>query len=161
MAYPTFAPNVDPRDAHDAIVGAVLESARRDPDRFFAVLEREPSLVIATEVLWALGGIDDARAIPILIDVLRSGDALVRWSAAHGLEKRHDPRVVDAFIAALSDRAPTVRAVIVEALGKFGDARAAEPLAVAAARKSNTNDAYLQKLFTQAIHSVRRSAPKR
>lgn len=156
VPYPTIPAEMDFRDAHDLVCAAILEAARRAPDRFFDVLERQPGFLRNHEVVWALGGVPDERVIPLLLGVLAAGDSLLRWSAAHGLEARRDPRVVDGFIAALRDRAPKVRAVVIEALGKMGAKRAVPALREAAERKSNANDAYLSKLIAAAIASIAR-----
>ncbi len=139
------------------IVEAILEAERKDPDRFFGVLAKNPKLLEVHNVVWALGGVDDERVIPLLLGVLAHGDSLLRWSAAHGLEKRRDPRVVDAFITALSDRAPTVRAVVIEALGKMRAKRAVPALEEAAKKKGNAKDRYLSKLIDDAIARATRA----
>lgn len=151
VPYPTFPPDMDFRDASDLLVGAILEAQRKDPDRFFGVLEKKPQLLEIHNVVWALGGVDDERVIPLLLGVLAHGDSMLRWSAAHGLEKRRDPRVVDGFIVALSDRAPTVRAVVIEALGKMRAKRAVPALQTAAKKKGNAKDRYLSKLIADAL----------
>jgi HEAT repeat protein len=154
VPYPTSPPDMDFRDAMDLEGAAIVEAAKRDADRFFGVLAREPSLLASSTVVSALGAISDARAVPLLLDVLRAGDSVVRWSAAHALVDKHDARILDGFVAAVGDRSKDVRAIVVEALGKMGDPRALDALRNAAPKKSNANDAYLRKLFDQAIRKL-------
>jgi len=151
---PTIAAGTDFRDANDAWVAAVAEAYRANPDRFFDVLDRQPALLTTSEVVSALGGIEDDRAIPLLLGVLRDGDATMRWSAAHGVAKRRSAQVASGLIAALRDRAPTVRAVVIEALGEQGDPRAIDSLREAAKKPSNRNDAYLSKLIDAALEAL-------
>lgn len=151
VQYPELPAGMDFRDAHALITDAIREAARRAPERFFDVLEREPGLLESHEVVWALGGIRDERAIPLLLRVLQRGDSMLRWSAACGLETRRDRRVVDGFIAAIADRAPSVRAVVFRALGKMRAKRAMPALREAAKKRSNAKDAYLTKLIAQAL----------
>lgn len=119
------------------------------------MLEKNPQLLASGNVVWALGSVDDARAIPHLLSVLAHGDSNLRWSAAHGLEKRRDERVVDGFIAAISDRAPTVRAVVIESLGKMKAKRATPALQTALTKKSNANDTYLRGLIEATLKKLR------
>jgi len=145
----------DQRDAQDEIGEAIVASARRDIDRFIAVLARERSLLESSEVVWALGRVDDRRVIPFLLDALRSREPLVRWGAARALEHRREARVVDAFIAALADRSETVRLVVAEALGDFAEPRALGPLCAAAAKRSNQPQR-IRRVFDAAIAKLRR-----
>lgn len=147
VPYPTFPRDMDFRDASDLVVGAVLSAAGKDPDRFFGVLEKSPKLLEVHNVVWALGSVKDERAIPLLLGVLRDGDSMQRWSAAHGLESRRDPRVVEGFTAAVGDRAPTVRAVVVEALGKIGGKSA-----LAALREAAKKEVERQRRVPQKAH---------
>jgi HEAT repeat protein len=144
----------DFRDHSDMVSQAVFDASKRDVDAFVRVLEEEPTLLESGTVVFALGAVDDARLVPLLVGVLKNGDSSVRWSAAHALEKRRDARVTDAFIDALHDRAPSVRAVVIEALGEFADPRALPALRDALSRPSNHNDDYLRKLLEAAIEKL-------
>jgi HEAT repeat protein len=142
----------DFRDHSDMVSQAIFEAARRDRDAFVRVLEEEPTLFESGTVVFALGAVDDERIVPLLADALRGKDSNVRWSAAHALAKR--PSACGALIDALRDRAPTVRAVVIEALGDLGDTRALAPLREALSRPSNAKDDYLRKLLEAAIEKV-------
>lgn len=146
----------DYRDNADAVGEAVYKAANKDRDRFFTIVEEEPTLLERHDVLGVLGGFDDERAIPLLTSALRSKESTTRWSAAHALAEKRGKPVVDAFIAALRDRAPTVRAIAIEALGKLRDRRALDPLRDAMTRPSNHKDDYLRKLLEQAIGRLHR-----
>jgi HEAT repeat protein len=146
----------DYRDWSDMVSGAIVEAAARDRDRFIDVLTHEPTLLEISTVVFALGAVDDERIIPLVLPALRSRDSLVRWSAAHALAKRRDPRVVDAFIEALGDGAPKVRVVVIEALGNVGTRRALDPLREALARPTNAKDDYLVRLLEAAIKKLSR-----
>jgi HEAT repeat protein len=146
----------DFRDYTDAVAQAVADAAARDRERFFEVIEQEPTLLENGTILYALGAMKDERVIPLVIPALRSKDSDLRWCAARALKDHRDPRVVDAFIAALRDRSSTVRAVVIEALGKIGGRRALAPLEEALQRPSNQKDDYLCKLLESALKRLRR-----
>ena len=142
----------DFRDYSDMVSQAVFEASRKDRDAFVRVLEEEPTLFESSTIVFALGAVDDARLVPLLSEALRGKDSSVRWSAAHALAKR--AAAVPALIDALRDRAPTVRAVVIEALGDLGDASALAPLREALARPGNAKDDYLRKLLEAAIEKL-------
>ena len=142
----------DFRDYSDMVSQAVFDSAKRDLDAFVRVLEEEPSLLESGTVVFALGAIDDERLVPLLCGALQSKESNVRWSAAHALAKRKS--AVPALIDALRDRAPTVRTVVIEALGDLGDTQALTPLREALSRPSNVKDDYIRKLLEAAIEKL-------
>ena len=142
----------DFRDYSDMVSQAIFNAAQRDREEFVRVLEEEPTLLESGTVVWALGSVDDERLVPLLSRALMGKDSNVRWSAAHALAKR--PSAVPALIDALHDRAPTVRAVVIEALGDLGDAGALAPLREALSRPSNAKDDDLRKLLEAAIEKL-------
>jgi len=142
----------DFRDHSDMVSQAIFDAAQKDRDAFVRVLEEEPTLLESGTVVWALGAVDDERIVPLLCSALKNGDSNVRWSAAHALAKRKS--AVPALIDALRDRAPTVRAVVIEALGKLRDRRARAPLREALSRPGNAKDDYLRKLLEEAIERL-------
>jgi HEAT repeat protein len=75
-----------------------------------------------------LGRIGDARAVPALVDALRTGaSGAAAQAAAKALGRMHDDRVVPALLEVL--RNDEVRAnYAAAALGRTGDARALAPL---------------------------------
>lgn len=141
----------DHRDAADAVSAAIVQAARMNPQRFFAVLAEEPALHEHSDVLWALGSIDNRLAVPILAAGLRSRSAHIRWAAATSLAAYRDEAALTALLDALGDRALTVRHVIIEALGQHGDLRAVEPLRAAQKRPTNRKSPYTLQLIAQAL----------
>jgi len=142
----------DFRDYSDMVSEAIFATAQKDREAFVRVLQEEPTLFESSTVVFALGAIDDERIVPLLASALESKESNVRWAAAHALAKRKS--AVPALIEALRDRAPTVRAVVIEALGDLGDPSAREPLREALSRPSNTKDDYLRKLLEAAIEKL-------
>jgi HEAT repeat protein len=142
------------RDAADAKADAVVKAARADPENFFQVLSAEPSLIDASDLVWALGFVKDERVTPLLAKALRSKQDTVRWAAANGLARRRSAAVVSALVGALKDRSTKVRQVVVQALGKQRNPSAIKPLREALARASNQKVPYLVKLITQALERL-------
>ncbi|HEY2368072.1 MAG TPA: HEAT repeat domain-containing protein [Polyangiaceae bacterium] len=142
----------DFRDYSDMVSQAIFDAAQKDREAFVRVLEEEPTLLESGTVVWALGAVDDERLVPLLCGALKGKEPNVRWSAAHALAKR--PSAAPALIDALRDRAPSVRAVVIEALGDLGDARALEPLREALSRPANAKDDHLRKLLEDAIEKL-------
>ena len=141
----------DYRDVTDAVGEAIVQAARMNPQRFFAVLAEEPALHEHSDVLWALGSIKNRLAIPTLAAGLRSRSAHIRWAAASSLAAYHEEAAITALLSALGDRAVTVRHVIIEALGQQGDRRAVEPLRAAQERPTNRKSPYTMQLIAQAL----------
>ena len=67
-------------------------------------------------VLWALGKLGDARAIPYLIDALNDEDSVIRYIAAEGLGALGDPSVVDSLRQREDDPDEHVRSAVQESL---------------------------------------------
>lgn len=67
---------------------AISEAARREPDRFFAVLAQEPALLERQDVVWTLGYVKDARVAPALLVALRYKLAALRAAAPKGSNQR-------------------------------------------------------------------------
>ena len=149
---PLSSTPTDFRDYSDMVSEAIFRAAQNDRDAFVRVLEEEPTLLESSTIVFALGAIDDERLVPLLAGALESKSSNVRWSAAHALAKR--PGACPALIDALRDRAPTVRAVVIEALGDLGDPRALAPLREALSRPSNAKDDYLRKSLEAAIEKL-------
>jgi len=82
----------------------------------------------------ALGGMEDERALPALINLLSDESDLVRANATSALENLSfpenvdDTNITDVLINALSDSDDAVRSHIASALGKLISPRAVEPL---------------------------------
>lgn len=77
---------------------------------------------------WALGAIDDQRAVNALVAALKDSDAPVREQAAWALGAIGDAAAVSALIAALKDEAAKVREQAAWALGAIGDDGALDAL---------------------------------
>src|SRR5262245_12791945 len=86
---------------------------------------------------WALGVLDDQRAVTPLIGSLRDGDDRVREQASWALGALDDARAVQPLIGALRDRAPAVRRQAAWALGVL-DGNAAVDALVAALKDSDS-----------------------
>jgi HEAT repeat protein len=80
---------------------------------------------------WALGALDDQRAVTPLIDSLRDDDQLVREQASWALGALDDPKAVPSLIGALRDASSTVRRQAAWALGALDDAAAVDALIAA------------------------------
>lgn len=110
-------------------MGAVeSERSLPDPEAMLVLLD-SPEIskrMLATRSFCEL---EDARAIPHLIDLLTDPCLLVRVSAAYALGRNPSPTAVDPLIDRLhQDWNGYVRKGIVWALGNCGDRRALEPL---------------------------------
>jgi HEAT repeat protein len=82
---------------------------------------------------WALGAIDDRRAVDPLIQVLRDREPAVREQAAWALGAIDDSAAVQPLVGSLKDDDYRVRKQSAWALGAIDDHRAVEPLVVALA----------------------------
>jgi HEAT repeat protein len=80
---------------------------------------------------WALGALDDPRAVPPLIKTLRETDEKVREQAAWALGALDDAKAVQALVSALRDSAATVRRQTAWALGAIDDSAAVAALIAA------------------------------
>jgi HEAT repeat protein len=80
---------------------------------------------------WALGALDDQRAVTPLIGSLRDSDDNVREQASWALGALDDARAVQPLIGALRDRAAAVRRQAAWALGAIDDNAAVDALVAA------------------------------
>src|SRR5882762_34685 len=97
------------------------DERRWDPNLIFLLSDRYP--ITRKRVALALGRIGDERAVPQLIEALKSdSDNDMRQMCAFAIGEIESPAGVDALIAVLDDTAQPgeVRARAVEALGKIG-----------------------------------------
>lgn len=78
--------------------------------------------------VWALGAIGDPGAIPSLVAVARHEDASLRKTAVHALGPFAGSEAEAALVAALADPVDDVAWNAAIALGRRGDARAADAL---------------------------------
>jgi HEAT repeat protein len=80
---------------------------------------------------WALGALDDPKAVQPLIGALRDPAAMVRRQTAWALGAIDNSAAVDALVATLKDTDADVREQAAWALGAIGDARALAGLTAA------------------------------
>jgi len=80
---------------------------------------------------WALGALDDQRAVTPLIGSLRDSNDSVREQASWALGALDDARAVQPLIGALRDRSPVVRRQAAWALGAIDDNAAVDALVAA------------------------------
>ena len=80
---------------------------------------------------WALGALDDQRAVAGLIEALKDREPGVREQAAWALGAIDDSDAVPPLVAALKDADPRVRRQAAWALGAIGDPRAIDSLTTA------------------------------
>ena len=82
----------------------------------------------------ALGLHGAARDAELLVPLLQDQDQLVRWQAAIGLQRLHDPAAVQPLIARLNERTEPdiqVRAAAAVALGQYAQRRVLDALIAA------------------------------
>ena len=109
--------------------------------RLAAALDADrPELRIAA--VHALADLDDASAVPVVVDALSDPDPRVRRRACRACGTIADPRAVPALVDRLTD-VPPVRRAAANALGTIGTDAALEPLV---------------ELLDDADESIRRTA---
>ena len=102
----------------------------RDPSTAGAVeaATHDPDISVRVVALEAFRGIRGREAMPRLFEALRQDPKPEgRWQAAIELEALGNKEAIPALIAALSDRAPLVRAGAAEALKSMPDPRLIKP----------------------------------
>jgi HEAT repeat protein len=106
---------------------------------------------------WALGALDDQRAVQPLIASLKDGEQAVREQTAWALGTLDDARAVQPLIGALRDDSPAVRRQAAWALGAIDDAAAVDAL-VAALKDSDARVREQSAWALGAIGDTRASA---
>ncbi|HIK53710.1 MAG TPA: HEAT repeat domain-containing protein [Synechococcales cyanobacterium M55_K2018_004] len=112
-------------------IGADAETAKPDPDVMLALLKspQNQQRMLAARTFCEL---EDARAVPFLIQLLTDACPLIRVSAAYGLGRNPSPEAVQPLIDQLQqDWNGYVRKGIVWALGNCRDRRSLDPLLTA------------------------------
>jgi HEAT repeat protein len=99
---------------------------------------------------WALGALDDQRAVPLLIASLKDAEMAVREQASWALGALDDARAVQPLIATLGDPSAAVRRQSAWALGAIDDASAVDAL-VSALKDS---DARVREQAAWAIGAI-------
>lgn len=128
----------DNRNRHDAQL--VLASiAKQDPNTILPILEdlmKHKRMETRLNVVKALGGIGDERAIPMLVQVINSGSAKrkkdreaaeVRRLAVEALGKIGGSAVQE-LVQLVENKGSAMRVDAIQALEKLGDERAVKPL---------------------------------
>jgi len=100
--------------------------------------------------VYALGSIQDPRAVEPLIEALKDNESTIMQYAIVALGNIRDPRAIDPLIQALKDY-EQVRAYAAEALGEIGDPRAIGPLIQAL----NDQDLMVQWAATKALDRLK------
>jgi HEAT repeat protein len=111
----------------DALLG--LKDARCVPS-LIAVLQNDTYSTVRQRAAFALGYMEDLRAVPVLVEGLRDKDSIVQRIAAENLARFDDLRATEALIAALQDAnmEPGIRRTTAHALAKKDDPRVIEAL---------------------------------
>jgi HEAT repeat protein len=118
-------------DPLDQVRDDQAEAAKPDPNAMLALLD-SPNNQQRMLAARAFCELEDARAIPYLIQLLSDPCPLVRVSAAYGLGRNPSSTAVEPLIAQLQrDWNGYVRKGIVWALGNCRDRRCLEPLIAA------------------------------
>jgi len=106
----------------DALLG--LKDARCVPS-LIAVLQNDTYSTVRQRAAFALGYMEDLRAVPVLVEGLRDKDSIVQRIAAENLARFDDLRATEALIAALQDAnmEPGIRRTTAHALAKKDDPR--------------------------------------
>ncbi|GAA3177985.1 hypothetical protein GCM10010531_34750 [Blastococcus jejuensis] len=90
---------------------------------------RDPDVYVRQAAAWSLGLLADASAVPPLIDVLAHDDAVREWAMT--ALQAFGAAAVEQLLLALRAGDPMVRRASAEAIGRFGDGQAVEPLIAA------------------------------
>ena len=109
---------------------ALVAMGTRAYDPLVAALQH-PQWITRRNAAWALGALDDPRAVKNLLNVLKDREAGVRAQAAWALGALDDRIAMDPLTAALKDDDARVRSQAAWALGAIGDSRATAGLIVA------------------------------
>ena len=91
----------------------------------------QPQWIARRNAAWALGALDDPRAIKLLLTALSDSEPDVRAQAAWALGALDAPAATEKLTATLKDPDARVRRQSAWALGAIGDARATSVLIVA------------------------------
>ena len=89
---------------------------------------KQDAWIARRNAAWALGAIDDRRAVDPLIQALRDREPAVREQAAWALGAIDDSTAVQPLVGSLKDDDYRVRKQSAWALGAIDDSRAVEPL---------------------------------
>ena len=105
---------------------------------------------------YALGEIQDDRAVGPLIATLNDTDKYVRQYTVQALAKIKGTQVVEPLIGILKDDADFVRQDVAEALGKIKDPRAIQPLM--AGMRDSPESSEFRRIASDALLSIGETA---
>jgi hypothetical protein len=167
-----------PRDKMDAWAQVLTDFGKAFPNTFLTAIR---GVTITFSLASALGGLDDERAVDLLIGALEAKDPTTRWSVVRSLmeqglgssamtwdsekimllyagggrsKDRGNRRVQEPLIKALQDSDSLVRNQAVEALLALGDAYALAPLRRFVADPANGSSPEALQEAEQAIRSI-------
>jgi HEAT repeat protein len=89
---------------------------------------RDAQWVARRNAVWALGALDDERAVPTVLTALKDAEPPVRETAAWALGAMDAEEAVTALVGALKDEDAGVREQAAWALGAIGDRRGVDGL---------------------------------
>jgi hypothetical protein len=153
----------------------LVDLGQRYPDLFLEAVQKGNRLNNSS-IVWALGALDDERAIDALGKALAAENEDARWIAAHQLRERGwggtdrigvylglqrpaaDKRVVESLVRAVQDPSELVRSEASDALCEFGDSRALEPLRTLLADPVVAGDPVLSERMSNAIQRIEADA---
>jgi HEAT repeat protein len=125
------------RDAARSSDGRVREAAflgigiREDSANYQSAVQglgdRDPEVVRLAA--WALGEYERPESVPLLVPLLKRGEASIRMAAANALGQIEDTRATPELVKLLSDRDESVRLSATWALAQLEDAAAVPGLA--------------------------------
>ena len=114
----------------------VMDAPEEKPDWMFRdescllftkMLENEQDPVVLDSAISALGHLDDAKAVPLILSYQDHPDGRVRFAVAFALGQfSNDPQSVDGLLKLTSDAGADVRDWAVFGLGVLGDADSPE-----------------------------------
>ncbi|MGH7550346.1 MAG: peptidylprolyl isomerase [Gemmatimonadota bacterium] len=131
-AFPAAAVQGRPSDDlldHPVLQALVDAQVERDAGTLVAALD-DPDPVVRARAAFALGSVQDPAAVPGLLEALEDSDPRVRADAAFALGQSADSTAAGRLLEALAEEtAPSVRRLLLEALGKTGDGASLHRLA--------------------------------
>lgn len=148
---------IDPYDANNRYRGTLLLanapfSGETVYLKLFEDNIKDADASVRTAAARALANHGQQRHVPLLIEAMSDPDRPVRFEAARGLQRLHDPRAVNALTAALREEtepSADVRAEAAHALGQYAMPRVVDALIAALDDRSLTvNRAALSSLKT-------------
>jgi HEAT repeat protein len=127
--------SADAEERRDAVtrLGAM---SRPEGSRAAAAALGDSSALVRATAARAVLSLPAGEAATLILPLLRDRDEFARREAAYALGIARSPLAVDALVAAVeTDKQASVRGAAAVALGQVGDARAAQALAGALARR--------------------------